>query len=162
MILCDEFCEKIRLYQDAMYALAFSILRNDQDAADAISESVMKAYSNLSQLKNPRSFRPWLLKIVHNTCLEILRSSTATVSIDEQYHLEDDASHPDISTKLVLRDAIERLNQPYRTVVYLFYYENLSIVEISKITGGSVIAVKKQLSRARSMLKKSLNKEDFF
>lgn len=162
MLSCDEFCEKVRIHQDAMYALAFSILRNDQDAADAISESVMKAYSNLSHLQNPHSFKSWMLKIVHNTCLEMLRKNTTMVSTDEQYNQAQDTSHHDMSTKLVLRDAVERLNQPYRTVVYLFYYESLSIIEISKITGGSVIAVKKQLSRARSMLQQSLNKEDFF
>ncbi len=145
-----------------MYALAFSVLRNDQDAADAISESIVKAYSKLSQLKNPHSFKSWLLKIVHNTCLEMLRKNANTVSMDEQYDLGENTSQHDISTKLVLREAVEQLNQPYRTVVYLFYYENLSIAEISKITGGSILAVKKQLSRARSMLQESLNKEDFF
>lgn len=162
MIVNDEFCEKIRLYDDAMYALAFSILRNDQDTADAISESIMKAYCSISQLKNSNAFRPWLLKIVHNTCLEMIRNKHTTVSMDEQNDMEDVSSNPDISTRLVLREAVEQLGQPYRTVVYLFYYENLSILEISKITGGSVIAVRKQLSRARCMLQKSLNKEDFF
>ncbi len=157
----DEFCEKVRLYQDAMYAVAFSILRNDDDAADAISESVMKAYSNLSQLKTP-NFRAWLLKIVHNTCLEMLRKNPNALDLDEQYNLADTAGHEDISTRLVLRQAVESLHQPYRTVVYLFYYENLSVLEISKITGSSAIAVKKQLSRARVMLQNSLNKEDFF
>ncbi len=158
----EEFCEKVRQYEDTMYALAFSILRNDDDASDAISESIMKAYCNVSQLKNNRAFKPWLLKIVNNTCLEMLRNNHATVRIDEQYDVEDDSATPDISTRLVLRDAVEQLAQPYRTVVVLFYYENLSIVEIATITGGSVIAVKKQLSRARTMLRESLNKEDFF
>lgn len=162
MIVNDEFCEKVRLYEDAMYSLAFSILRNDQDASDAISESIMKAYCNVSQLKNTHAFKPWLLKIVNNTCLEMLRNKHTSLSIDEQYDVEDASNNRDISTKLVLREAVEQLAQPYRTVVVLFYYENLSIVEISTITGGSIIAVKKQLSRARSMLRNSLNKEDFF
>lgn len=158
----DEFCEKVRLYQDTMYAVAFSILRNDEDAADAISESVMKAYSHLSQLHTPHSFRAWLLKIVHNTCLEMLRKNPDALDIDAQYDLADTAIHEDISTRLVLRQAVEALPQPYRTVVYLFYYENLSVLEISKITGSSAIAVKKQLSRARVMLQNALSKEDFF
>ncbi len=158
----DEFCEKVRLYQNTMYALAFSILRNDADAADAISESILKAYSNLSQLKTPRHFRAWLLKIVRNTCLEMLRRNPQAQTLEEQPDLADPICHEDISTKLVLRDAVERLRQPYRTVVFLFYYESLSIMEISQITGSSAIAVKKQLSRARTMLQQSLNKEDFF
>ena len=158
----DEFCEKIRLYENAMYALAFSILRNDTDAADAISESIVKAYCNLNSLKNDLAFKPWILKIVHNTSLEIARKKCVTVDIDEQYDLSDDSLSGDLSTKLVLRDVVEKLNQPYRTVVILYYYNCMSIIEIAKITGGSVVSVKKQLSRAREMLRKSLNKEDFF
>lgn len=158
---CDEFCERVKLYQNTMYALAFSILRNEEDAADAISESIVKAYSNLSQLKTPHSFRAWLLTIVRNTCLEMLRQNPQALTLEEQYDLAA-PYHDDVSTKLVLRDAVEHLKQPYRTVVYLFYYEQLPILEISKITGSSPIAVKKQLSRARAMLQKSLSKEDFF
>ncbi len=158
----DEFCEKVRLYQNTMYALAFSLLRNDADAADAISESILKAYSNLSQLRTPRFFRAWLLKIVRNTCMEMLRRNPQAQTLEEQPALADPVCHEDISTKLVLREAVERLRQPYRTVVFLFYYESLSIAEISQITGSSAIAVKKQLSRARTMLQQSLNKEDFF
>ncbi len=162
MIVKDEFCEKVRQYEDTMYALAYSLLHNDEDAADAISESIVKAYCSVSQLKNSHAFKPWLLKIVNNTCLEMLRNRPVTLNIDEQYDVEDDSSNRDWSTKLVLREAVEKLPQPYRTVLVLFYYENLSTIEISTITGDSVIAVKKQLSRARNMLREALNKEDFF
>lgn len=55
---------------------------------------------------------------------------------------------------------MRNLKQPYQTVVILFYYENLSIIEISRITNTSIVAVKKQLSRARKMLLEVL-KEDF-
>ncbi len=145
-----------------MYALAYSILKNEQDAADAIGESILKAYMNINQLKNDRSFKPWILKIVHNTCIEMLRKNHPTVDIEEQYDLADETSSHDISTKLALRQAVENLNQPYRTVTILFYYESMSLLEISRVTGDSVVAIKKQLSRARAMIRDSLNKEDFF
>ena len=59
-----------------------------------------------------------------------------------------------------LREAVNSLKQPYRTVVVLFYYENLSVSKIAQITNTNVVAVKKQLSRARKMLREIL-KEDF-
>lgn len=158
----DEFCEKVRQCENAMYALAFSIMKNEYDAADAMSESIMKAYSSMDKLRNDRAFKSWILKILHNTCLEMLRKKQDTVNIDEQYDLQEPDSGSDISTKLVLRQAVNKLNQPYRTIVTLYYYENLSLIEISKITGSSLVAVKKQLSRAREMLRTSLRKEDFF
>ncbi len=162
MELKADFCENIRLCENAMYVLAFSILKNEDDAADAISESILKAYCNIDQLKDQRAFKPWLLKILHHTCVEMIRKNPTTVDIEDQYDLADHASSRDLSTKLVLSDAVQKLPQPYRTAVTLYYYENLTISDISKITGGSVTAVKKQLSRAREMLRTSLNKEDFF
>ncbi len=158
----EQFCENIRICESAMYALARSILKNDQDAADAISESILKAYRNIDQLKNLRAFKPWMLKIVNNTCLDMLRKRRYTVDIEEQYDLEDDTVNKDVPMQLAVRDAVEQLSQPYRTVVVLYYFESMSLFEISKVTGSSVGAVKTQLSRARGMLRSSLNKEDFF
>ena len=66
----------------------------------------------------------------------------------------------EIITNITLREAVNSLKQPYRTVVVLYYYENLSVLKISQITGATSVAVKKQLSRARKMLREIL-KEDF-
>lgn len=65
-----------------------------------------------------------------------------------------------MTEKLALHDAVAQLQTPYRTVVVLFYFENLSVSEIAKITGTNTAAVKKQLSRARKMLREILQ-EDF-
>lgn len=162
MITTNDFCEKIRTYQGSMYALAYGILRNQQDAEDAISESIVRAFSNLSTLKRAETFKPWLLKILHNTCLEMLRKKHITVDIEEQYDLKDSFSYQDVNTKLVLRQAVSQLKQPYRTTVILYYYENLSLQEIADVTGITVMAAKTQLSRARNMLKKTLHMEDFY
>ena len=162
MITTNDFCEKIRASQGSMYALAYSILRNQHDAEDAIGETIVRAFSSLSQLRDEKTFKPWLLKILHNACLEIRRKQPATVDIDEQFDLKDDFSYQEVNTKLVLWQAVSKLRQPYRTDVILFYYENLSVQEIAGITNTSVVAVKTQLSRARKMLKDTLNMEDFY
>ncbi len=175
MIDNDGFCQQIRGLEDAMYALAYSILRNDQDAADAISESILnqdaadaisesilKAYCALPQLKNRNAFKSWMLKIVNNTSVEMLRKKLPTAQVGEDFDIPAEDDRLDCSTKMVLREAVDHLAQPYRTVVTLFYYEDLSVMEISAVTGQSVIAIRKQLSRARTMLRESLNKEDFF
>lgn len=162
MITTNDFCEKIRASQGSMYAVAYSILHNPHDAEDAISESIVRAFSRLSQLRNEKIFKPWLFKILHNTCLEMLRKQPATTDIDEQFDLADSFSYQQVNTKLVLWQAVSQLRQPYQTTVVLFYYENLSLQEIAHVTGTSVMAVKTQLSRARKMLKETLNMEDFY
>ena len=144
----DAFCEHIRLCENAMYSLAFSIVRNGSDAGEIISESIYRAYKNLDTLKNENSFKPWILRIVHNTAVEMIRKNSKIIPMD------------DITTSLTVREAVNSLKQPYRTVVVLFYYENLSVSKIAQITNTNVVAVKKQLSRARKMLREIL-KEDF-
>lgn len=158
----DEFCIGIRQAERAMYSLAFSIVRNEQDACDVISESILRAYSRLDTLKNDHAFRAWILRIVHNTAIEMIRKKADTVDIDACTDIADTRKNVDITTKLTLLDAIEKLQQPYRTAVILFYYEDLSVAEIASTTGTSVVAVRQHLSRARKQLKQLLKKEDFF
>lgn len=65
-----------------------------------------------------------------------------------------------LTAHITLKAAVDSLEQPYRTTVVLFYYENLSVLEIAQITETTPAAVKKRLSRARNMLRELL-KEDF-
>ena len=138
-----------------MYSVAFSILSNESDAADAISESIYRAYKNLDTLNNIYSFKPWLLRIVRNCAVELVRSNKKLLSIDD-VEIEESSSENEIVTALTLRKAVDQLKQPYREVVVLFYFEDLSIAQISKITGTSVVTAKQQLSRARKMLREML------
>lgn len=156
----EEFCDSIRLYEKAMYSLAFSVVRNESDAADVVSESIYRAYRNLHTLKNDAAFKPWVLRIVHNTAVEAIRKGSKIITVDEVPDLPNDGCENDIAARLTLRDAVNRLRQPYRTVVVLFYFENLSIMKIAQITGANAVSVKKQLSRAREMLRGML-KEGF-
>ena len=158
MILIDKdaFCEHIRLCEKAMYSLAFSIVRNDSDAGEIISESIYRAYKNLDTLKNENSFKPWMLRIVHNTAVEMIRKNSKIITSEETPNIPDDNPENEITARLTIREAVNSLKQPYRTVVVLFYYENLSVPKISQITGATSVAVKKQLSRARKMLREIL------
>ena len=135
-----------------MYSVSFSILSNESDAADAISEALYRAYKNLDTLKNEYAFKPWILRIVRNCAVELVRSNKNLLSIDD-VEVEESSGENDIVTALTLRKAVEQLKQPYKEVVVLYYYEDLSIAQISKITGASVVTAKQQLSRARKMLR---------
>ncbi len=155
----DVFCEKIRLCENAMYALAFSVVRNESDAGEVISESIYRAYKSFGTVKSMNSFKPWILRIVHNTAVDFIRKNSKDVPMEEaQAYI--DSSEGEVTSRLALRDAVESLKQPYRTVVILFYYENLSVSKIAQITETNIAAVKKQLSRARKMLTEILG-EDF-
>lgn len=158
-MLKEEFCEYIRNNEKGMYYLAYSILRNDADVADCISEAIYRAYKNINSLKKVDTFKPWIMSIVHNTAVEMIRKNSKTIPVDaiEIVSLENHAQK--ITNKISVQEAIKSLKQPYHTVIILYYYENLSIKEIAKVTNSTSIAVKKQLSRARLLLKEMLKEE---
>lgn len=156
----DAFCDSVRQYERSMYALAYSIVRNEADAEEVISEAIYRAFCHLDTLKNDHAFKPWILRIVHNTALETVRKHTKEVHMEQLPDIAVDSGESDITTRVFLRAAVERLKQPYRTVVVLFYYENLSASKIAQITSTNAVSVRQQLSRARKMLREILE-EDF-
>lgn len=156
----ELFCENIRQCEKSMYALAYGILKNENDVADVIQESILKAYCNYNGLKNPQKFKQWILQIVHNTAIDYIHKRFDVIGTEIQEQTVE-SSTIDKESKLVIWDAIQKIKLPYRTVLILFYYEDYSILQISDIMSVSVVNVKQQLSRGRKMLAKLLNKEDF-
>lgn len=152
--LKNWFCDNIKNLENGMYRLSYSILKNEEDAKDAVQEAIYNAYKNLETLKDKRKFKSWIYKIVANTSFEILRNKKNYIDIEQE---NIPAEKIDIDTNLTLWKAVQGLEQPYRTAITLFYYEDMSIKEISEITGSKVDAIKKQLSRGRDKIKEVID-----
>ena len=148
------FCDNIKDLENGMYRLSYSILRNETDAQDAVQEAIYKSYKNLESLKDKRKFKSWIYKIITNTSFEMLKNKKDYLDIEQENVQEDKI---DIDTNLILWNAVQGLEQPYRTTITLFYYEDMSIKEISKITGTKIDAIKKQLSRGREKIKEVMS-----
>ena len=148
------FCDNIKYLENGMYRLSYSILRNETDAQDAVQEAIYKSYKNLESLKDKRKFKSWIYKIITNTSFEMLKNKKDYLDIEQENVQEDKI---DIDTNLTLWNAVQGLEQPYRTTITLFYYEDMSIKEISKITGTKIDAIKKQLSRGREKIKEVMS-----
>ena len=147
-------CDNIKDLENGMYRLSYSILRNETDAQDAVQEAIYKSYKNLESLKDKRKFKSWIYKIITNTSFEMLKNKKDYLDIEQENVQEDKI---DIDTNLTLWNAVQGLEQPYRTTITLFYYEDMSIKEISKITGTKIDAIKKQLSRGREKIKEVMS-----
>ena len=148
------FCDNIKDLENGMYRLSYSILRNETDALDAVQEAIYRSYKNLEFLKDKRKFKSWIYKIITNTSFEMLKNKKDYLDIEQENVQEDKI---DIDTNLTLWNAVQGLEQPYRTTITLFYYEDMSIKEISKITGTKIDAIKKQLSRGREKIKEVMS-----
>ena len=142
--------------QETLYRTARSILRNEQDAQDAVQEAVTQAFARLHTLRDPAKFKPWLLRILVNTCYDACRRRRSTVYLEA---VEETLAAPqsDCEERMSLWSAVMRLPEEQKAVVTLFYYEDLPIRAISEVLGVTQGTVKTRLSRARGRLRQMLD-----
>lgn len=164
------FNRLVLMYQEQVYNVAYRLLGDPDEAADATQETFLKAYERLHQHRGG-AFRAWLLRIATNTCYDILRKrqreSTKSLSdvLSAQDAAEDHAlfwqSPGDSPEDLALRREVHRAVQEgllhlppeYRVAVVLSDIEGLSYEEIAHVLGIPLGTVKSRLSRGRAMLR---------
>ena len=171
----DAFEELIKDYKKSAYNIALRVLRNVEDAEDASQEALIKVYKNIQSFNMQSTFKVWMYRIVVNTCLDFKRKkSINAVSIDEnidlggnnEIHREiaDDSGNPDalveknFNSKLV-NDAVNKLDEDYKTIIVLRDIQGFSYSEIAEILSCNLGTVKSRLNRARKSLKEILENE---
>lgn len=134
---------------DAKYKAARSVLCNDEDIADAISDTILVCWEKLSQLKEDRYFRTWMTRILLNKCTDILRKRKQMVWMDEIPETPDvDAGFENSEWK----EALNSLSENFRLVVMLYYIEGFKTSEISQILDIPEGTVRSRLARGREQL----------
>lgn len=152
----DVFIREIRQSESMLYHVAKSILKNDSDCADAVQETLLKAYEKLHTLKQDQFFRTWITRILINECNGVLRKRKCVISYEE-YMENAGVSEPKKYTHLYM--AILNLPEELRILVTLYYIEGFSQKEIAEILHMQEGTIKSRLSRARALLKEQLTEE---
>lgn len=135
------------------YRLAYSYVKNADDALDIVQESIYKAISSIESLKNPKYIKTWFYRIVVNTSLDFLRKHKR-VDVVEQEILERCISgDEDDYENIDLHRALDELSPNYRTIIVLRYFEDLKIEEVADVLNENVNTVKTRLYRALKMLR---------
>ena len=139
-----------------MYHVSWSILRNNDDCADAVQEALTRAWQKKHTLRSMDRFKPWLMKILVNQCNDMLRRQKrrSFFPLDEA---AESMAAPEES--LDLMDAVGLLKPEWRVVIVLHYMEGCTVQEISAMTGTPTGTVKARLSAARRRLGRLLNDE---
>ena len=147
-----EFCEQVKIYRYQLYIIAFAILKNEEDAQDAVCSAILKAYEHKEQLRNPHKFKAWMITITKNEALHIKRRRLELPG-DEKVEelLEPVRDHYN-----ELWDIVQNLPEEYRLVIVLFYYNELSLRDITRVLDIPLGTVKSRLSRGRELLKQAL------
>lgn len=145
----------LKYYNDALlYTL--SLTKNYPLAEDIVADAFYTALKSSNEVHN---FKPWLLKVCKNLFLNSLRKNKRLQAFDESLADENE----NVLDKIIKREeyralyhAISLLNSSHREVITLFYFEDMSIKDMSLVTGKSEAVVKVTLYRAREALKKIL------
>jgi RNA polymerase sigma-70 factor (ECF subfamily) len=135
-----------------MYATARSILQRDTDCADAIQETIVKAFSSIDQLRRDKYAKTWLMRILINECHNLCRQSNRIVSFEE-YSETEEIEAPERKDYSELYNAMRHLTEELRTAVILYYMDEFSVREVAAILDISEGAVQKRLARARKQMK---------
>ena len=167
-----EAFESLRVrHEKRLLNTAIRILRNREDAEDALQDSFLKAYRRIETFSGRSTVSTWLTRIVINTCLMQLRRQRTkpSVSLDErnEYGQSRRDEIPDrainVEASYVVRErgellsfAVSRLKPTLRLVVEAYRQHDSTMVELAEQIGLSVPAAKSRLFRARQALKKSL------
>ena len=152
----EEFTAEVLKAEKSLYHIAKSILKNDEDCADAMQNAILSAYQKLHTLKQDVFFKTWITRILINESYQIICSRKVQVSYEDYM---DDREAEDRSRYSELYLAVLELSENYRIPFVLHYVEGYSVKEIGRILKLSESAVKVRLHRARNLMKERLKGE---
>ncbi len=150
----EEFVQLVSNSEASLYRVAKSILRNDEDCADAVQSAILKAFDKLNTLRHEKYFKTWLTRILINECYHMLNDRREQVPYEEYM----EGTQRDVEYSEVFQ-ALMELEDMYRVPFSLHYIEGYSVKEISQMLDIGVSNVKIRLSRARGKLQNMLGGE---
>lgn len=143
----DVFTELMQLFLKDMYRTALAILLNDEDAADAIQDTILACWEKIHTPKEPQYFKTWMMRILINRCCKMKKyaKSMGTLEAYEEPSACDEYN-------LEFKEALASLDEKYRVVLTLFYGGCYRIDEIAGMLKIPKSTVQTRLQRGRKKL----------
>lgn len=149
----------VKAFSDTVYRVSLNILKNPEDSKDCMQNVFLRYYKKQDTFEGEEHIKAWLIRVTVNESKRLLKlySKNQSVPLDELANtlFADSKEESDIFIEVM------KLDEKYRTVIFLYYYEGYDVKEIAHILKRNAATVRTQLSRARELLKKNL-KEDFY
>ena len=158
--LYEKLIQFILENQDRFYRMAYSYTRHREDALDAVQGAVCKALEAHGSIRNAEAVRTWFYRILMNECLAVLKKRDRlvlagdTAQQEEVYYEEGYEQGDDIEQEL------EKLEMDVQGIIKLRFFEEMSLKEISSITGFNLNTVKTKLYRGLKLLKENIQEAD--
>lgn len=161
-ILYERLIQYIVENQDRFYRVAYSYTRHQEDALDAVQSAVCKALEAHKNIKNAEAIKTWFYRILINECLTVLKKrnkvvlTAGSMEQEEVYYEKEYEQSDDIEQEL------EKLEADVQGIIKLRFFEEMSLKEISAITGLNLNTVKTKLYRGLKLLKENIQEEQLW
>lgn len=146
--------EKVRLYK-----IAFIYLKNEEDALEVFQETVYKAFISIKNLKEDRYFSTWLTRILINTAFDHLKRKKRIIPMDREVLERKTDPYVTDNNNSYLLDAIMELDEKYKTVLILRYYQDYTVKQIAEFLDCPEGTVKTNIHRGVNQLREKLKEE---
>jgi len=148
----DWVDEIVAKYADMVYRIAFTQMKNKTDADDIFQEVFLKLCESEVAFETDEHVKAWLITVTINTC----RKTFSSPWNKRKAEMPEDLLYEDEHQDFEVVPAVQSLPEKYRTVIHLFYFEDMAIADIAKTLKSTASTVKSQLSRARDLLRVKL------
>ena len=159
----DSFAYLVKEYQSKVYHVCLKMTREEESAKELAHVVFTKAFYSLSSYREEAAFGTWLYSIAVRTCLDWKkvkqreRNQRSAASDQVWDSLTEETPEKlllDKEMKLDLMQLVKELKEPYKSVVYLYFFRELSYKEIAEQTGAAEKTIESQLYRAKQILRK--------
>ncbi len=162
----QELYEKLIQYilenQDRFYRVAYSYTRNQEDALDVVQSAVCKALEAHKSIKNKDAVKTWFYRILINECLTVLKKRKKLLLTNDDQGREEVYYEKGYEQDDDLEKELDRLEPDVQGIIKLRFFEEMSLKEISCITGLNLNTVKTKLYRGLKQLKENIQEADIW
>ncbi len=153
----EEIENTVNTYSNMLFRLCFTMLRNNQDAEDVVSDVFMKYISEKRDFADEEHKKAWFISVATNRCRDMLKF----YKIRRHLNLDDAMEYCGTNDDFEILSELLNLPEKYRTVIHLHYIEGYKTAEIAKMLDVSPSAVRKRLQYGRDKLKIEYEKDVF-
>lgn len=147
----EAFTGLIEKHKMTLYKTAKSYLRNEEDIADVMQDTVLSAYEHICDLKNAAYFKTWITRILINHCKNLLKKQNQYETVE---WLADTEAAPEDDREFY--ELLKELPEDYRIIFVLYYGEGFRVKEIAEILELNENTVKSKLIRGRKKLEQAV------
>lgn len=151
--LKKQIADYIISNKEKYYRVAYSYVKNTDDALDIMQESIYKAVANVDSLQDISYINTWFYRIIVNTSIDFLRKQKRVIPVDNEVLASFGSEINDEYENFDLQRAMDNLPEKYRVVVVLRYFEDLKIEEIAEILNENTNTIKTRLYKSLKLLR---------